>query len=222
MCGRYNLGPPTPQDELRKILREVDKNTKDRNLLKQMKTEGEIFPTNIVPIITPEYPQAMMWGFPIYGGKMRSINVRDDSLTPAALESWSHREFKEILKADQRCLIPVVYYYEWEKRAVPGKKKTESIRYSFRVEKQPLMYIAGVYRVKDVETPGFSIITTTPPEYVAWIHDRMPLILSPEAQKEWLSPGGAIDDVLQFAIKDVQYMLDDSKPQQMDMFAGIE
>lgn len=221
MCGRYNLGPPIPEDELREILRSVEKNTQSRELLDKLKTSGEIFPTNIVPVLVANEARAMHWGMPLYGGKFRVINTRDDSLTPRALAEYKGREYKKILTDGQRCLVPVVYYYEWEKRKQAGKKEV-SIRYNFRIKNQPVMYVAGIYKVQDVEVPSFSIITTKPPEYIAWIHDRMPLILSPEAQKEWLSPDGAIDDVLRESVKTVEYQRDDDKPEQLDMFAGLE
>lgn len=197
MCGRYNLGPPVAEEELREILRSAQANTKNQELLQKMKTSGEIFPTNIVPVIAPGGAQAMHWGMPLFGGKYRVINSRSDKL-------WGNREYKHLLTTNQRCLVPIVYYYEWLK-----KDEKTKVRYHFRTEDEPIMYIAGIYKVKDVEAPSFSIITTEASRHVAWIHDRMPLILSPDARKEWLAPGGAIDDVLNEAIKSVIYQEDD-------------
>lgn len=206
MCGRYNLGPPVAEEELREILRSAQTNTKNQELLQKMKASGEIFPTNIVPVIAPDGAQAMHWGMPLIGGKYRVINSRSDKL-------WGNREYKHLLTTNQRCLVPIVYYYEWLK-----KDEKTKVRYNFRMEDEPVMYIAGIYKVKDVETPSFSIITTEASKHVAWIHDRMPLILPPDARKEWLAPGGAVDDVLNEAIKSVIYQEDDNKPLQMDMF----
>ena len=66
--------------------------------------------------------------------------------------------------------------------------------------------------------PSFSIITTMPNKDVKLIHERMPLLLSKDAQKEWLVPDADVQDVLRVGIKDVEYQEDDNTPKQMKLF----
>jgi putative SOS response-associated peptidase YedK len=48
---------------------------------------------------------------------------------------------------------------------------------------------AGIYTPPTEEAPGtYAIVTTTPNELTAPIHDRMPVILAPEWEALWLDP----------------------------------
>ena len=96
-----------------------------------------------------------------------------------------------------RCLIPADAFYEWKKSMA---SKTVGQKAKQVVEKQPMcirmrdeqpFMFAGLFSVwkggedKD-ELPTFTIITTAPNELLAPIHNRMPVILSPEEYDPWL------------------------------------
>jgi putative SOS response-associated peptidase YedK len=79
----------------------------------------------------------------------------------------------------QRCIIPAVGFYEWLK-VTPTDKQP----YYFS-PKDSLFSFAGVWS-QQAGNLSFSIFTTQPNELVSPIHDRMPVILSPDAIDAWL------------------------------------
>ena len=104
------------------------------------------------------------------------INARGETVAekPSFRAAFKHR----------RCIVPASGYYEW--MAVGGAKQPWYIKGN---EDRPLS-LAGLWEHwpspdgSVVET--CSIITTTANELMAPIHDRMPVILSPEAISSWL------------------------------------
>jgi putative SOS response-associated peptidase YedK len=87
-----------------------------------------------------------------------------------------------------RCLVPADGFYEW--RTDP----THPAKIPMRVElisKEPFAF-AGLWdRWSDAEGKelrSFTILTTAANELVAKIHDRMPVILRPEDEDQWLDP----------------------------------
>jgi len=107
------------------------------------------------------------------------INARAESLAdqPAFRDAFRER----------RCLIPADGFYEWlaDER---GKRPVWLSR-----PDHDLFAFAGLW----AELPGrdggdvlhsCTIITCPPNELVRPIHDRMPVILAPEAEAEWLAP----------------------------------
>jgi putative SOS response-associated peptidase YedK len=92
-----------------------------------------------------------------------------------------------------RCLVVVDGFYEW--RTVDGKKLPHLIRQSSR---QPLA-IAGVWdrwRAAATDdrsdaTESCAVLTTRSAGPLRELHDRMPLVLPPEAWTPWLSGSDA-------------------------------
>jgi putative SOS response-associated peptidase YedK len=84
-----------------------------------------------------------------------------------------------------RCLVPADGFYEWQ--AVPGQKRKQP--WYLRLRGGGLFAFAGLYTAPhpDAGVPATcTIVTTTPNELAARIHDRMPVILDPEAEARWL------------------------------------
>ncbi len=100
--------------------------------------------------------------------------------------------------AQRRCLIPASHYFEWEKR---GREK---IKYAIRPTESGTLYMAGIYRVVAGE-PEFSILTRDPAQSIAFIHNRMPVILPLEAHADWLNIRYNGEDVLRAAVTHVSY-----------------
>lgn len=98
----------------------------------------------------------------------------------------------------RHCLIPATNYFEWEKRG------RDRIKYAIRECDSPILYMAGVYRIENGK-PVFSILTREPAENIAFIHNRMPVILHPEAKNDWLTMCYAAGDVLARAEINVNY-----------------
>ena len=78
----------------------------------------------------------------------------------------------------RRCLVPVDNFYEWKKIAA-GKQP-----YAIALADRSLMALAGLW--ENWRSPAgewvrsFAIITTTPNEPCAELHNRMPVVLGPE------------------------------------------
>jgi putative SOS response-associated peptidase YedK len=113
----------------------------------------------------------------------RMINARSEGLADKAAFKRAYRS--------KRCLVPADGFYEWRK--VPGQKVKQPY-YAARPDGEPLAF-AGLWeewrgpdRGRDERLRSTTILTTTPNEVMAEIHDRMPVILPPTAWDEWLDP----------------------------------
>jgi len=80
-----------------------------------------------------------------------------------------------------RCLIPADGFYEWKKA---GTKKQP---YHFRLANGQPFAFAGLWE-KWQAIESCTILTTEANELAAQMHDRMPVILSPNDYAEWLDP----------------------------------
>jgi putative SOS response-associated peptidase YedK len=125
----------------------------------------------------------MRWGLlPSWAKDMsigyKTINARSETVatTPS---------FREAFKS-QRCLVPADGFYEWEKN---GKTKQP---YCFEVKDGELFAFAGLWdrwiSPQGELVESCTILTTTPNSLLADIHDRMPVILSPDDYDLWLDP----------------------------------
>ncbi|OKP88738.1 SOS response-associated peptidase [Paenibacillus sp. P32E] len=108
------------------------------------------------------------------GSKM--INARQESLQDKP-------SFRNLISS-RRCIIPADGFYEWKRQA--GNKQPMRIV----MKSGELFSMAGLYDIW-MDTSGnrlgtCTIITTGPNRLMADIHDRMPVILSREAESEWL------------------------------------
>ena len=89
----------------------------------------------------------------------------------------------------RRCIVPVSAFFEW--RAIPGEKKKQKLRFS-SPDGNPLA-IAGLWehwrRPETGETvDSYTVITTKANDFMAPIHDRMPVILGQTDWDAWLDP----------------------------------
>lgn len=145
-----------------------------------------IAPGQPVAVITREAPdrlQLLTWGFPaiIHNRSQLLINARAATL----LEKPTYRP---LLESGKTCLILADSFYEWK-----NVSKKKRIPYRFLLKNDDLFAIAGLYKevvnqeTGEVET-YFTLITTEPNQIMAGIHDRMPAILPPGSEKEWLRP----------------------------------
>jgi putative SOS response-associated peptidase YedK len=83
-----------------------------------------------------------------------------------------------MFRAALRCLVPAAHYFEWAHRGA------DRIKYRIGAESGPL-YMAGLYRAED-GTPSFVVLTRAADARIAFIHGRMPRILSSGARAAWL------------------------------------
>lgn len=184
MCGRYFIDLDMDDGTLAQIISDLNR----RGAGESLKTSGEVFPTDLVPVLARsragnEKPFAMRWGYTLSNGR-RVINARSETARERAM-------FAEGMQA-RRCLIPASGYYEWRRQEKARDK------FAVRTDGGGTMYMAGLYRYEG-GAPVFTILTRAPAPSVAFIHDRMPVILPPDAAREWLNPMCSAQDVLQKA-----------------------
>jgi len=123
----------------------------------------------------------MHWGLiphwaadPTIGNRM--INARAEILTE--LPSF------KLLVDRRRCIIPADGFYEWRKE---GRRKVPMWVHLKNREPFGLAGLWDVWRKPDGKrVESFTIITTEPNELVRPIHNRMPVILRPEDEDQWL------------------------------------
>jgi len=195
MCGRFVSA--TSPDEIAKYF---DASTVDEALLEP---SYNVAPTNDVYVVVEEpgpsgrepgearvrRVEAFHWGLvpfwaksPAVGNKM--INARAETL---AEKGAFKRAFTK-----RRCIIPADGFYEWAE--VPGQKKKKQPMYVERTDGAPFAFAAlwevwrGAENDDSDHLRSTTIITGQPNEKMAEIHDRMPVMLAPEAWETWLDP----------------------------------
>ena len=207
MCCRYYM---EMSPELRPIIEEANRSTlKERivnKLGRPMVTEGEVRPTNIVPVIAPNRAVArnvfpMVWGFTLPRSSSPMVNARMEtaSTKPTFKESWERR----------RCIVPASYYFEWEHliNAATGKAKTGD-KYMIQPKGSAVTWLAGLYRIEnisDIQVPVFTILTREPSEEIRFIHDRMPVILPGKTVEKWIKPDSKPDEIIKEAMTDMVF-----------------
>lgn len=62
------------------------------------------------------------------------------------------------------------------------------------------MFLCGLYRIEENGLPAFVILTRQACEDIAFIHERMPVMLPKEAIKAWINPSVSAKSVLPYAL----------------------
>jgi putative SOS response-associated peptidase YedK len=106
------------------------------------------------------------------------------------------RTFREAYRL-RRCIVPVDGFFEW--RAIKGQRAKQP--YAIGMRDGAPFGIAGIWENWKEPASGewirtFAVITTDANELVANIHDRMPVILSPDAYARWLGDEPDPGDVM--------------------------
>ena len=198
MCGRYWTDD---SEEFREFVAEMNRSPladRWREKKKEIRTGGEILPTDVAPVIAPDrrggrkiYP--MKWGF---AGRSLLINARAETaaVKETFREAWHRR----------RCIIPAAGYFEWEHLTESGGKKRSGDKFLIRPAKEGLTYLCGLYRIEE-GMPVFVVLTREPAEEIRFIHNRMPLILPGELVNEWIRPDADPEGILKNAVTDVHF-----------------
>jgi putative SOS response-associated peptidase YedK len=190
MCGRYTLrrisfvhkglrglGPMLPFEEFTE------------------RPRWNVAPSQVMPIAHLNEESrpgiyAARWGFiPAWAKekpKVQPINARADSVAKSGM-------FRSAFQR-RRCLVPADGFYEWQ---ATGKAKQP---YFFRRKDDELFAFAGMWdRWREPESKEaietYTIITTSPNELTAPVHNRMPVILKEEDYSKWLSAAAKPEDL---------------------------
>ena len=178
MCGRYTLRtPPAELAEFFGLFREPD-----------VRPRFNIAPTQQILAVrfeeaaTPREPVLLRWGLvPFWADDLkignRMINARSDTVEakPAFRAAFKRR----------RCLVLADGFFEW--RQQDGGKEP----YHIRLKSGEPFAFAGLWERWDkgkAPVESCTIITTDANDFMSSIHDRMPVILTPDAYDAWLDP----------------------------------
>ena len=170
MCGRYWLEPADDAE----LLRIIDRMQRiDPDL--EVKTGGEVFPGDGVPALCLSRAGnvrafAFEWGYKMPDGR-RMINARSETAAEKPL-------FRDSMR-NRRCLLPMSAYFEWERHG------RERVKYRISPEAEGSYFLAGLYRFEE-GGPACTVLTAEAAPEIAFIHDRMPVILPAEKRDSWL------------------------------------
>jgi putative SOS response-associated peptidase YedK len=177
MCGRYTQTAAFDELALRFGISVEDTRLED------LGPRYNVAPSQEVPIVVGLNGGRRLvvakWGF-------HPVWMKDSTLAPINAKAETvatSRMFQGALQ-HARCLVPADGFYEW--KAVPGQKRKQP--YYLRLKGGGLFAFAGLYTPPGVEPAApatCTIITTTPNQLAAVIHNRMPVILEPDDEGRW-------------------------------------
>ena len=153
----------------------------------KVKKRFNIAPTQEAPVVRVgregEREIAMLrWGLVPYWAKDLKVGTK---MINARSEGVAEKPAFRAAVQKRRCIVPATGFFEWQGEA--GKKQP----FAITLPQDKLFAFAGLWERwkpaggEPVET--FTIVTTEANDQVAPIHDRMPVILPPEAVEPWLS-----------------------------------
>ena len=175
MCGRFTLRTPAERVKREFQLEEMP----------PLEARYNIAPTQSILVVRQEADEreAMMlkWGLIPSWAKDASIGAK---LINARSETVDEKpSFREAFKR-RRCVIPADGFYEWQRTG--GRKQP----FYFQLKDERLFGFAGLWekwRTPEGESlETCSILTTEANAVLKPVHDRMPVILEPEAYELWL------------------------------------
>ncbi len=178
MCGRYTL--TTEEEELLTFLSEPAGSV-------QHQPRFNIAPTQAAPVVVQGGGErkigSLRWGLvphwadgPSLGNRL--INARSETV-------HTKRAFRDCFLR-RRCLVPADGFYEWRRE---GNRK--SPHWIHLRSRSPFTF-AGLWD-RWLPPQGdplytFAILTTDASLSIRHVHDRMPVILTPDVWDEWLEP----------------------------------
>lgn len=133
-------------------------------------------------ILSAQWGLMPSWAAVDFLKKTNTLNAKIETLDQLA-------SFKDSVQ--NRCLIPVKSFYEWQWRDSKGKQKR---KFEINIQDQDLFSLAGIYNFWEDPKTGrelktYSIVTTDANELMSKIHNtkqRMPVCLGKSVQNNWL------------------------------------
>ena len=159
-----------------------------------------------LPVITNETPhefRMMNWGLIPYWTKSPEdvVRIQNQTLNARSETVFEKPAFKESILR-RRCLVLVDGFYEHH------HKNGKTFPQHLLLKSEEPMTLAGIYdtwRHDGIERTTFSIVTTRANPLMARIHNnpktseepRMPVILPPEKERDWLTMDKMSEEALQ-------------------------
>jgi len=184
MCGRYGLNHPHP------VLADWY-----RVVMPELKPRYNIAPTMDILTVRDtgqgHEGSMMRWGFVPYWAKgTQKLPV----LNNARAETVAQKQLFRQSFRQRRCLIPATGFYEWK---TEGRRKQP---YFISSRDGTPFSFAGIWETWTTDSgesiDSCCIITTGCNTLMQPIHERMPVILPPEAWEAWLDPELRRDELL--------------------------
>jgi putative SOS response-associated peptidase YedK len=174
MCGRFTFQPTE----------EFYKRFHLTNRLDTLVARYNIAPGQLVPVIISQSPNQvvlMRWGLIPHWAKEEKAAYK---MINARVETLAQRPAFRGLLAANRCLVPASGFFEW--RAEPRGKTP----FYIHPKSHQFFAFAGLYdvwiRPDGEELYTFTIITKDADEFMARLHNRMPVILERALEDAWL------------------------------------
>jgi putative SOS response-associated peptidase YedK len=137
--------------------------------------------------------RVVRWGLVPFWAKDVKIGSR---MINARAETVAEKPAFRRAFAKRRCLLPADGYYEWQSLAGAPKQPM----YITRPDGRSLAF-AGLYELwrdpaverddPDAWLWTATVITTSAPDELGMIHDRMPMIIDPASWADWLDPANS-------------------------------
>ena len=180
MCGRVRLSSDVSEI---KLVFSVPPERPTPNIA----PSWNVAPTDPLPVVRfvqrigERSLDVMRWGLVPFWAKDIKVGFANINAKAEGIESKP--AFREAFQR-RRCLVPVDNFYEWKKTAT-GRQP-----YAIALADRCLMALAGLWETwrspAGERVRSFAIITTTPNDLCAELHDRMPVVLAPQTWTQWL------------------------------------
>lgn len=203
MCGRY-ASSRKPEDLVEEF--EIDR----VDVREPLEADYNVAPTKDVYAVFDRVPReqrddvtaeaerrlaVVRWGLVPSWAKDASIGSR---MINARLETLATKPAFRRAFAKRRCLLPADGYFEWyrtEQKGASGKPAKQP--FFIRPADGSTLAMAGLYEIwrndaverehPDAFLWSACVITTTAEDDLGRIHDRMPMLVEPEAYDAWLT-----------------------------------
>ena len=179
MCGRYTL---TVDASVLATLFELEP-------LFELSPRYNIAPSQPVPIVRSNAEEDREWAWARWGlipAWAKDAKIGHKLINARAETAADKPSFRSAYK-NRRCLLPADGFFEWVKS--PNGKQPQYIRFA----DQRAFAFGGLW---ERWTPpdgdpveSCTILTTRPNEFIASLHDRMPVIIPPDRFRDWIAPG---------------------------------
>lgn len=173
MCGRVNYASST--ETARRL------GVKDSEIAREGDVNAFAFKGTYIFGLADKAPQTLRhFHWPLVPSwcneypAFNSINARSEDM--AEKPAYKH------LLGKRHCVIAIEGFYEWERT---GQKRP----FYFSMANGSLMLLAGLWDYNtrlDEPVLSCTVITREPNEIISEVHNRMPVILTPEQAKLWL------------------------------------
>jgi len=191
MCGRYTLAAPDPAA------------IRDRFPIGEsieVRQRFNVAPGDDVLAVTTDKQgtprgDLLRWGLVPSWAKTPATGLK---MINARLETVAERPAYRRAFERFRCLIVADGFYEWQRQPSGPKQPFHITR-----DDGGLFAFAGLWSIwhgdDGARLRTCTILTTAANSAIAGLHDRMPVILAPEAERAWLNvdtPPGELDRIL--------------------------